>query len=87
MLMALKEAFHYLHFSREGDTHYAGLLGKVPGLRQEAEARGKPETFFRFSWERQGMVNCLGLANLNKFYRLWDTEAVPSCLVAGPGLI
>jgi hypothetical protein len=32
----------------------------------------------------QGQVGSLGLAGLNAPGRLWDTRAVPSCLVPGP---
>lgn len=34
---------------------------------------------------RQGRVNCLGLASLNFFSRLWALRVVPRCLAPGPG--
>lgn len=36
---------------------------------------------------RRGRYTDLGLANLNKFSRLWDIGTVPSCLVSDPGMI
>ena len=40
-----------------------------------------------FGRKRQGRINKLKLAGLNHFSRLWGLEAIPCCLVTGPGVI
>ena len=72
--------------------HHAGPHGEGLGFGQEAEANQGKNPGQRIYWGfhekgRQDRVNILELASLNNFARLWGTGAVPSYLVAGPGLI
>ena len=47
------------------------------------------ETLLWFPWEVMGKAGETGLrlTTLNNFSGLWGIEAVPSCLVPGPGVI
>ena len=62
------------YIPREGDTpRGVGLHGKVPvseGGRSRRKRRARTRDFLRVSWERQGRVNSLGVADVNNFCRL-----------------
>lgn len=66
-------------------------MGKHQGQSGDrgSERKREQEHLLWFPWEETGKARkaSLGLASSNNFRGLWDTKAVPSCLVPSPAVI